>query len=73
MLINSNPLTKKIYYFFNLIMVAVYLSFGFLFLFTDIADDLFSMYRTPLGLIMSSYACFRGYKTYAKIIKGNEN
>lgn len=40
-------------------MVAVYLCIGLLFLFTDIAIDIFPSYRQPVGLIMIAYAGFR--------------
>lgn len=40
---------------------------GLLFLFTNIAEDLFPMYRMPVGIIMLAYGSFRAYTTYKKI------
>jgi len=47
-------------------MVAVYLTLGFVFLFTDIAIDTFPMYRKPIGITMIVYAVIRTYLTIRK-------
>jgi hypothetical protein len=47
-------------------MVAVYLTFGLLFLCTTIAIDIFPTYRTGVGLTMLIYAVIRLVLTIKK-------
>jgi len=63
---NNNPSVNKIRYYFSFVMVAVYLTLGFVFLFTDIAIDTFPMYRKPIGITMIVYAVIRTYLTIRK-------
>jgi hypothetical protein len=53
-------------------MVAIYVSLGLLFLFTDIADELFPAYRKPVGITLLVYAIMRTYLIIKKI-KEEEN
>ena len=59
MTFNSNPLVNKIRYYSGFIMVAVYLTLGLLFLFTDIAIDTFPAYRKPIGATIIVYGIVR--------------
>jgi hypothetical protein len=63
---------NKIRYYSNFIMVAIYVSLGLLFLFTDIADELFPAYRKPVGITLLVYAIMRTYLIIKKI-KEEEN
>jgi hypothetical protein len=54
-------------------MVAVYLALGLLFLFTDIAGQMFPMNRTPVGIIFIIYGLFRLIVTIQKIRKLNSD
>jgi len=56
---NSNPSVNKIRYYSGFVMVAVYLTLGLLFLFTDIAIDIFPAYRKPIGATMVVYGIVR--------------
>lgn len=48
-------------------MVAVYISLGLLFLFTDIAVDAFPAYRKVLGCVLIAYGSLRTYLNIKKI------
>ena len=48
-------------------MVVVYLGVGFLFLMTDVGREMFPNYRTPLGIVMITYAVFRAFTAYRKM------
>ena len=48
-------------------MVAVYLTFGLLFLFTDIAIETFPAYREPIGITMLVYGIVRTILIVQKI------
>jgi hypothetical protein len=54
-------------------MVALYLALGLLFLFTDIAENIFPANRTPIGIVFISYGLFRMVITIRKIKKLNED
>jgi hypothetical protein len=69
---DDTPASNKIRYYSNFIMVAFYLTFGFLFLFTEIAIDTFPAYRTPLGIVFICYGVFRMILTIQKIRKVNQ-
>lgn len=53
-------------------MIAVYLTLGLLFLFTDIAIDTFPVYRKPVGIIMIVYGVLRTFLTIRKIKNQHE-
>jgi hypothetical protein len=53
-------------------MVAVYLALGLLFLFTDIAENIFPANRTPIGIVFLSYGLFRMITTIRKIKKADQ-
>lgn len=64
---------NKLRYYPAFIMVAVYLALGLLFLFTDIAVDLFPFYRKQIGFVMVVYGAFRTFSTMRKIkLEGND-
>ena len=70
----SNPSVNKIRYYTHFIMVAVYLALGLLFLFTDIAIDMFPANRQPIGIIFLAYAIFRTVMTVIRLKRlKNEN
>jgi hypothetical protein len=48
-------------------MVAIYISLGLLFLFTDIAVDAFPAYRKILGCVLIGYGSLRSYLNIKKI------
>jgi hypothetical protein len=50
-------------------MVAVYLALGLLFLFTDIASDIFPANRKPIGIVFIFYGLFRALITIRKLKK----
>ncbi|MDQ3047379.1 MAG: hypothetical protein M3R27_07505 [Bacteroidota bacterium] len=54
-------------HYFSFAMVAVYVSFGLLFLFTDIASETVSQYRTGIGMAMVIYGILRAYIVYTNI------
>lgn len=51
----------KIRYYSNFFMIAVYLSLGLLFFFTQIAENIFPNYRKELGATMIIYAGIRTF------------
>ena len=53
-------------YYFSFVMVAVYLTLGLLFLFTDIGIDTFPAYRKPIGVTLLIYAVVRTILTIIK-------
>jgi hypothetical protein len=53
-------------------MVAVYLTLGLLFLFTDIGIDYFPAYRNEIGWVMLIYAVLRTFLSIRKF-KQKEN
>jgi hypothetical protein len=57
----NNPLITKIRYYFSVIIVALYLGIGLLFLFSDIAIETFPAYREAVGALLICYAVYRGY------------
>ncbi len=69
---NSNPLVNTIRYYFNFLMVAVYLSLGLLFLFTDISYETFPEYRKELGIVLIVYGIIRTVLAIRKIKRENE-
>jgi hypothetical protein len=70
MLLENNPLINKIRFYFSFLMVLIYLAFGSVFLFSDIAIQTFPVYREPIGGLLIVYACFR---LYSIIKKNKEN
>jgi hypothetical protein len=48
-------------------MVAIYISLGLLFLFTDIATDAFPSFRKILGCVLIGYGSLRTYLNIKKI------
>jgi len=54
-------------------MVAVYLTFGLLFLFTDIAIDTFPDYRNGVGVTLVIYAIVRFFLTRMKYKRTRED
>lgn len=67
MLFYSNPSLDKIRNYFNFVMIAIYLSLGLLFLFTDIGIVTFPVYRQPIGITMIIYSVVRIILTLQKI------
>jgi hypothetical protein len=53
-------------------MVGVYLALGLLFLFTDIAVNIFPANRTPIGIVFIVYGIFRSFITVRKIRRLNK-
>jgi uncharacterized membrane protein YidH (DUF202 family) len=53
-------------------MVAVYLSLGLLFLFTDISYETFPEYRKELGIVLIVYGIIRTVLAIRKIKRENE-
>lgn len=72
MKLNSNPSLNKIRYYSHFLMVALYFALGLLFLFTDIAIDMFPMYRTGVGITMIVYGIIRTFLTIRKIRQQND-
>jgi hypothetical protein len=70
---DSNSSASKIRYYSNFIMVAFYLALGLLFLFTEIAIDIFPENRVPIGIVFICYGLFRTGMTIWKIKKLNQN
>ena len=66
MTFNSNPSVNKIRYYSGFVMVTVYLTLGLLFLFTDIAIEMFPAYRKPIGATMVIYGIVRIILTVQK-------
>lgn len=48
-------------------MVAIYITLGLLFLFSDMAIDTFPAYRTTLGCVLLGYGCLRAFLSLKKI------
>lgn len=73
MLFNSNPTVNKIRYYSTFLMVAIYLTLGLLFLFTDIGIDKFPAFRKEIGVVMLVYGVIRAFTTIRKIkFEGND-
>jgi len=54
-------------------MVAIYLTLGLLFLFTDIGIDKFPAFRKEIGVVMLVYGVIRAFTTIRKIkFEGND-
>jgi hypothetical protein len=53
-------------------MVAIYLTIGFLFLFTDVAIETFPAYREPIGITMLVYGIIRTVLIIQKIKRDDD-
>ena len=62
----NNPSVKKARIYINFLMAIAYLTFGVLFLTTEIGIEGFPMYRTQIGLVLISYSIFRFYTSIKK-------
>ena len=67
---DSNPIIDKIRYYFSFLIVGLYLIMGLLFLFSNIAIQIFPVYREAVGGVLIVYA---GYRLYANIKRKRES
>jgi hypothetical protein len=63
----NNPTANRFRNYFGFVMVLLYIVLGGLFLFTDIASETFSQYRTGIGITFIIYGIIRSWMTWKKI------
>ena len=66
MFTGSHPLIDKFRYYSSYAMIAVYLTLGIIFFFTDIAETTFPSYRKEIGATMLIYSVVRLFLTIRK-------
>jgi hypothetical protein len=62
---------RKVLDYFYLLMAFVYILLGAVFIFTSVAVDSFPLYRTPVGILLITYALFRFYTGTKKLKQKN--
>jgi heme A synthase len=69
---NSNSTVKNILHYFNFLMIAMYVTLGLLFLFTQVAIEILPEHRQAMGVVFIVYSVIRATLLIRKIKKTSE-